>query len=163
MTAALHQTTYIRFAPMLSAYPFDTVTLPVILDRVGQLPRRSRNPIARLDGLWKGGLRNADGERHMPVSLLMAVPDDGELVARLVFGTPRVEPVELRLEEASSTTWVTMTNPYRDPISGRLQVTSFEGRWTRNRLRGAYLTRPLDGSEMTLGTFSLLRVQIAGW
>lgn len=152
---------------MLRVVPFDSILVPaprsVILDRVQRQRRVSRNPIARLDGLWKGRLHDADGERHLPFTLLNSVPETGDMVARLAFAMPDTEPVNLELLEASSFAYVVVTEPYRDPRRGTLVLTSFEGRWARNRLWGAYLTRPLAGGDAIIGRFSAMRAELAGW
>lgn len=152
---------------MFRVVPFDSIVVPssntVIFDRVQRRRIASRNPIALLDGLWKGRLHDADGERHVPFAILNSVPERGDMVGRLSFAIPSATPITLGLLEASASAYVVVTEPYTDPLTKRLVLTSFEGRWARNRLWGAYLTRPLGGGEAMIGRFSAVRSEIAGW
>jgi hypothetical protein len=152
---------------VLRVVPFDSIVVPesrsVIFDRVQRRRSAPRNPIAQLDGLWKGRLHDAAGGRNVPFALLNSVPERGNMVARLSFNLPKSEPITLDLLEASAFAYVVVTEAYIDPLSGRLVLSSFEGRWAKNRLWGAYLTRPLAGGEATIGRFSAVRVEVAGW
>ena len=152
---------------MLRFVPFDSIVVPgsrsVLFDRVQRKRRGSPNPIAQLDGLWKGRLHDGDGGRHVPFAILNSVPDRGDMLARLSFAIPNSPPIPLDLLEASTFAYVVVTEPYTDPFSRKLVLTSFEGRWARNRLWGAYLTRPLGGGEAVIGRFSAVKAEIAGW
>ena len=151
---------------MLRIVPFDSVVMPatgsVLFDRVQRRRRPSSNPIAPLDGLWKGHLYDGD-ERRLPFAILNSVPETGSMLSRISFSIPKPNVVALDLLEASSFAYVVVSEPYTDPSSGRLVLTSLEGRWARNRLWGAYLTRPLEGGHATIGRFSAVRSEIAGW
>jgi hypothetical protein len=151
---------------MLHVVPFDSIEISaargVILDRVQRVRRGSRNPIASLDGFWKGHL-DASGERRLPFAILNSVPDQGELQARLAFSFPEAEPVSLRLLEASASAYVVVTEAYKDPFTGQLVLTSLEGRWARNRMWGVYLTRPFAGGPAAVGEFRAVRAEVAGW
>ena len=118
--------------------------------------RTSRSPLSAYAGLWKGTLRADGATGTVPFTLRQGDTEFG-VHPTLVFPTPEIEPLAMRLLEASTTTYVTVSAPYFEPTLGAVVTLHLDGRRIGNRLTGRYALRREDGSVAREGRLTAVR------
>lgn len=112
--------------------------------------------IAQLAGTWNGTLFLSDSDRGTPFSL-MQHPTSDLYRGTLAFPKSLLEPADVRLLEASDTTFVALAGPYFDPDMQDDILTLIEARRDGNRLWGNFCSRRSDGPRQAKRRFVAFR------
>ncbi len=112
--------------------------------------------IAQLAGTWNGTLFLSDSDRGTPFSLTQH-PTWELYRGTLAFPKTLLEPADVRLLEASDTTFVALAGPYFDPDVQDDMLTLIEARRDGNRLWGSFCSRPADGPRHAKRRFVAFR------
>ena len=116
-----------------------------------------------LSGIWTGTLVGPGEKEGTPFSLQQGgCATEGGATGRLDFTGTEGAPAEVKLLEASATTYVALVGPYQDPATNAELVTVLEARRAGDRLYGTYRVRPVTGGRATTeGRFEAVRSELA--
>jgi len=116
-------------------------------------------------GVWNGVLYRDEHEAGVPFSLLQNVVVDarsGGAVGHVAFATNRDSvAAEVRLLEASATTYVALVGPYYDADAGAQVVALLEARRAGDRMWGSYQVRAVEGGYCVGGSFVAVKARRA--
>lgn len=118
-----------------------------------------------LSGIWTGTLVLSGENEGTPFSLQQGeCAAQSGMTGRLDFTGTEGAPAEVRLLEASATTYVALVGPYHDPATNVELLTVLEARRAGDRLYGTYRVRPATGGRATTtteGRFEAVRSELA--
>ena len=113
-----------------------------------------------LSGVWTGTLVLSGENEGTPFSLQQGgCATEGGVTGRLDFTGTQGAPAEVKLLEASATTYVALVGPYQDPATNAELLTVLEARRAGDRMYGTYRVRPVTGGRATEGRFEAIRTE----
>ena len=117
--------------------------------------------VASFAGVWEGTLYPDGSDEGAPFSLLHGVALDasrGGVIGHVAFpGRDDSVAADVRLLEASATTYVALVGPYYDAAVNAQVVTLLEARRVGDRMTGSYRVRPVAGGRCVDGHFVAMR------
>lgn len=118
-------------------------------------------PEARLAAIYTGtwhGVSWRDGsDLAMPWTLVQYAELDGSIVGRLTFDGLTIPPAEVKLVEATDSTYAALIGPYFSPTVGADVVTRVTGTTRGDRIVGTWSAHPVAGGRTTNGRFEATR------
>ena len=110
---------------------------------------------ASLEGTWYGTVDANDSVGAFSLTQLGSI--DGTVVGRLAFSGSVIAPAEVKLVEATDSSYVALVGPYFDPAAETDVVARIEGRVDGDKLEGTFYAQPVAGGRMTKGKLLAVR------
>ena len=110
---------------------------------------------AALQGTWYGTVDANDSVGAFSLTQLGSI--DGTVVGRLAFNGSVIAPAEVKLIEATDSSYVALVGPYFDPAADADVVSRIEGRVDGDKLEGTFYTQPVAGGRVTKGKVLAVR------
>jgi hypothetical protein len=110
---------------------------------------------AALEGTWYGTVDASDSVGAFSLTQLGSI--DGTVVGRLAFSGSVIAPAEVKLVEATDSSYVALVGPYFDPALDADVIARIEGRVDGDKLQGTFYTQPIAGGRVTKGKVLAVR------
>ena len=118
--------------------------------------RTTRSPLAAYAGFWKGTLRAEDMSGAVHFTMRQSDVELG-VHPTVVFPTPGLEPIAMRIIEASISSYSAVSIPFAHPSIAGIVTLHLDARRIGNRLVGHFALRREDGSVARQGSFTAVR------
>lgn len=121
-------------------------------------PVRPEPRLAELyTGTWHGVSWRDGSDLAMPWTLVQRAELDGSIVGLLTFDGLTIPPADVKLVEATDSTYAALIGPYFSPTVGADVVTRVAGTTNGNRIVGTWSAHPVAGGKTTNGRFEATR------
>lgn len=130
-----------------------------MLDASATAPIQPHPAVATaISGVWKGEVA-LGGEGALPVTLVQGAALDGTVTGRLAFVSTPTAPAEVKLLEATDSSYAAIIGPYYDAETNTDMIARIDARLRGGALEGTLTARRLDGGRVERAKLEMRKVE----